>query len=268
MTTTTNPTRRGMLAGLGAVAALAGGAAANVVAIAAARPAAVPAALASPPAAVSEDPALIAMGREFDRLAAAYDAADAAYRAARAEAERLAPDVPADLQDRGDLPPELRQCWRYARDVEGQELPWPESIEGGERKVSRPPRVLCSEHLRGRSMPFHGPRTKAGKEVRRRLALAETYEAEVKAAADAAGLADARQEREWAATDLEAVAWQIGRAVPVTIAGVLIQARALATFDRIEHTKRPDATFSKAGLAIGRNLADAVLRIAGKGGVS
>lgn len=76
-TTTANPSRRGLLAGLGAVAALAGGTAANVVAIAATRPAAVPSALASLPAAVSEDPVFAAIEAHKAAKAALDSAMDA-----------------------------------------------------------------------------------------------------------------------------------------------------------------------------------------------
>jgi hypothetical protein len=277
--------RRGVLARLSVATALAGGTGANALAIIATRPAvaAVPvAALATPPARPAEDPRLIALGEEFDRLAAAWEAADRRFQEARAEAERLAPELPSDLRVVEPIPPHLRRGWRYARDIEGRELPWPEKVgPDGTSVVYRPPLVFVADRLAGECLPACRARSKAAKDIRQRLAIAETYESGVKAAADASGLADATQERRWAADDLEALVWQIGRAVPATINGLLIQARALVTFDQIERYGRnetpiiraglrdglspADAIYTKAGLAIGRNLAVAVLRIAGQG---
>jgi len=147
-------------------------------------------------------------------------------------------------------------------------LAWPELIEGEERKVTRPPRVLCSELLCSRSMPFHGPRTKAGKEVRRHsqhLAIAERYAAAMKAAADETGLREAADGRESWSRGVQDLGWEIGRKAPMTLVGALIQARALSTIDQMDRRTRPNGTYSVAGLAIGRPLADAVLRLAGAG---
>jgi hypothetical protein len=267
--TTIATTRRSLLARLGVAAVLAGGTGANVLAIVATRPAAaaVPLApLASPLVSPTEDPSLIALGEEFDRLAAAWEAADTRYREARAEAERIAPELPADLRVVDPMPAHLRRGWRYARDVEGKELPWPKKVgPDGTSEVYRPPRVLFADRLENECLPAVRPRSKAAKDIRRRIAAAEQYEAAVKAAAEASGLPDARQEREWAATDLEGVVWKIGRATSRTLDGVLIQARAVATLDRIEQEKRPDSPFRKGALAAGSSLADAVLRLVATG---
>ena len=264
--TTTTTTRRGLLARLGVAAALAGGAGANAVAIVATRPAAaaVPTApLASPPVSPAEDPRLIALGEEFDRLAAAWDAAERRYHEARTAAERLAPELPAELHYVRPMPPHLKRGGRYMRDVEGKEIAWTESMDAsGERVVHRPPMVLMADRLRDDCLPYYGAHTRRAKDIRRRLAVAEHYEAGVAAAAEAAGVKDAADDRRQAGYYLEAKACEIGRTVPTTLEGLLIHARALATFDRVDRIEHPE--YSKAGGFLGGNLAAAVLRIAGR----
>jgi hypothetical protein len=99
------------------------------------------------------------------------------------------------------------------------------------REISRPPRrILHSEQTKAtiaRGNFYCDRRTRFGKEIVRLIDTAEKYEVEREAAILQSGLLDAMS-RQWeAAYGIEKLAYEACDIEPQTIAGVLIQARAL-----------------------------------------
>jgi hypothetical protein len=223
-----------------AVTALAAGAAVNATAIVATRPA--PAA-----ALVQEDPAIVALGARIEPLLAAYRNATDDRLKARATADATCPAVPEELVCNG---PFWAGCTDSERDVEG-------------REISRPPRrILHSEETKAAIAPgslYCDRRTKFGKEVARLIETAEKYEAEREAAIEQSGLPDAMRCQWESAYEIEKLAYEACDLEPQTMAGVLIQARALTAYAEAEievgHYR------GRAGQLVGLALAQSVKRL-------
>jgi hypothetical protein len=99
-------------------------------------------------------------------------------------------------------------------------------------------------------------------ELIERVASAERYEAARDHAMEFSGIAEAKEAAQDRAQDLHSIMFDIRKHVPRTIVGVLVLARAVAAFEEAQKD-----TYSGGhrggGLVLGRELADAVLRIAG-----
>jgi hypothetical protein len=243
--------RRGFLRR--AVTALAAGAAVNATAIVATRPA--PAA-----ALVQEDPAIIALGERIEPLLVAYrNAADDRIKA-RANAEASCPAVPEELVCNGA---HWRGCTETECDVEGKEI---RTLlvdgEDGKKYAQLPREILNSEKTKaaiaGGNL-YCDRRTKFGKEVIRLIDTAEKYETERAAAIDESGLPDAMR-RQWeAAYEIEKLAYEACEIEPWTMAGALIQARALTSYAEAEievgHYR------GRAGQLVGLALAQSLTRL-------
>jgi hypothetical protein len=210
--------RRGFLRR--AVTALAAGAAVNATAIVATRPA---------PAATlpQEDPAIIALGERIEPLLAAYRNAAEDRVKARANAEASCPAVPEDLVSKGVA---FAGCTVSECDVEGREILHDVfSMDGTEyRRVPR--QILNSGETKAaiaRGNLYCDRRTKFGKEIVRLIETAEKYETERAAAIERSGLNDAMTRQFEAAYEIEKLAFEAFEIEPLTMAGVLVQARAL-----------------------------------------
>jgi hypothetical protein len=200
-----------------AVTVLAAGAAVNATAIVATRPA--PAA-----ALVQEDPAIIALGERIDPLLATYRGAAADRLKARANAEANCPAVPdelvSDWMGRG-----VGEC-----DVEGKEILHDVFSMDGKKCARLPRRILSSEETKAaiaRGTLICNRRTKFGKKLVRLIETAEKYETERAAAIERSGLDDAMTRQFEAAYEIEKLAFEAFEIAPRTMAGALIQARAL-----------------------------------------
>jgi hypothetical protein len=236
-----------------AVTALAAGAAVNATAIVATRPA--PAA-----ALVQEDPAIVAMGERIGPLLVAYRNVAEERLKARAAAEANCPAVPEELVCEGV---HWAGCTESECDVEGREI-WPPSVVGENNYARRARRILHSESTKAaiaRGNLYCDRRTKFGKEIARLIDTAEKYEAEREAAIKQSGLRDAMQRHWEAAYEIEKLGYEACDIEPQTMAGVLIQARALTAYAEAEieagHYR------GRAGQLVGLALAQSLTRLSG-----
>jgi hypothetical protein len=249
-TMTTTMSRRFFLARAAtgtAVAALP--AAGTAIALAATPPA-------SPP---TEDPALLALGEQIYPLLKTNRAAVERKRAARALAEKLCPPVPDELVVTMQRHGMFIGCTERETDVEGKDV-WPPPEPDGIHR--RPPRQIIQSALVEKSFADTSPRSKLGKQIRKRIETARKYEAERKAAIERSDIKAAKDGMYFAAADVEDLAWKVREVEPVTMIGVLIQARALVAHSEAELHAH---TFGerRSGMVLGRELATAVLRIGG-----
>jgi hypothetical protein len=242
-----------------AVTALAAGAAVNVTAIVATRPA---------PAATlpQEDPAIIAMGERIDPLLTAYRNAAEDRLKARACAEAACPAVPEELVCKeadwmGNAEREI--------DVEGKEILILHHLMNGEPYMA-PRRIFDSKQTKAaieRGNLYCDRRTKFGKKVARLIETAEKYETERAAAIERSGLDDAMTRQFEAAYDVERLAFEAFEIEPRTMAGALIQARAL---NACAETELLIYCRSRSAQLFGNALAKSLTRlsIGGEGGGS
>jgi hypothetical protein len=235
-----------------AVTALAAGAAANVTAIVATRPA---------PAAdlPQEDPAIIALGKRIEPLLAAYRNAAEDRLKARANAEASCPVVPEELVSEGIA---WAGCCVSECDVEGKEILHNVFSQDGKKCRRVPRRILNSEETKAaiaRGNLYCDRRTTFGKNLGKMIETAEKYEAERGAVIEQSGLPGAMA-RQWeAAYEIEKLAYEACDIEPQTMAGVLIQARVLAAYAEAEievgHYR------GRAGQLVGLALAQSVTRL-------
>lgn len=215
----------------------------------------------------SEDAILLALGEQIDPLLAAYRMALARHTEARALAEANCPQVPEELVCKG---PQWAGCTEREQDVEGKDV-WPPNYVGADGKTyARPPRNILNSVATNAAIKrgnlYCDGRTAFGKRLRALIRTAERYEAERETAIERSGVLGAADELRWAATDIDVLAWKIRDFAPVTVAGVLIQARALAAHGESE--QHGSGFTGRAGLTLGRQLADAVLRVEGLRGAA
>jgi hypothetical protein len=197
---------------------LAGGAAGTTTAIVSAHPA---------PAAdlPQEDPAIIALGERIEPLLAAYRNAAEERIKARATAEANCPAVPEEIVSKGI---EWAGCTESERDVEGKEILILHHLMNGESYMA-PRRILDSKQTKAaieRGNLYFNRRTKFGKQLANLIETAERYETERAAAIERSGLDDAIERQYLAAIEVQTVAFGAFEIEPLTMAGLLVQARA------------------------------------------
>jgi hypothetical protein len=232
------------------VTALAAGAAVNATAIVATRPA--PAA-----ALVHEDPAIIALGERIEPLLAAYRNAAEDRLKARANAEASCPAVPEELECEGaPCGYSVSEC-----DVEGKEILHDVFNMDGTKRARLPRQILNSEETKAaiaRGNLYCNRRTKFGKKLVRLIETAEKYETERTAAIERSGLDDAMTRQFEAAYEIEKLAFEAFEIEPRTMAGALIQARAL---NACAETELEIYYRSRSGQLFGIALAQSVARL-------
>lgn len=183
---------------------------------------------------VQEDPAIIALGERIEPLLTAYRSAAEDRLKARASAEASCPAVPEELVCNGAY---WAGCTDSDRDVEGKEILHKAFSDDGETSWRVPRRILNSGETKAaiaRGTLFCDRRTTFGKKVVRLIQTAEKYEAEREAAIEQSGLPDAMA-RQWeAAYEIEKLAYETVEIEPQTMAGALIQARALTAYAEAE----------------------------------
>lgn len=251
----TNLSRRALMAG------------ARVFAVAASLPPAIAAASVLPHSgpALSEDANLLALGEEIDPLLNAYRAAAERKRQARVMAETLCPPLPDELvrSPKGEW---ASWCAEREVDVEGKGI-WPPGYLGADGKTyARMTREILKADLIKKAIAngdiYASRRSKRGKEIWRLIGISEKYEAERAAAIERSGLLEAAHELRNSAVDIEMLAYEVRKHEPVTMSGTIIQARALAAHAEAELDA--DGFVGRSGTVLGRELAAAILRIAGK----
>lgn len=195
-----------------AAAALAGGAAVNITALATIRPAA---------AVVTEHPGLMDAGQRLDALQSEWRTADALRLEAKALAEKLCPPVPEELFADGVW---FAGCTEYQQDAEGKVL-------------YHEPRILDSARIElaiERGNLIASKRTQFGKKVHALIKTAKKYEADRDAAIDQSGLLDCKERALRAAVALDELAREVAAIEAMTMAGVSVQARALCAYAEAE----------------------------------
>jgi hypothetical protein len=204
---------------LGRAATFLAAGAAGTTAIVATRPA--PAA-----ALVQEDPAIVVLGERIDPLLAAYRNAAEDRLKALANAEANCPAVPEELVCEGaPCGYSVSEC-----DVEGKEILHDVFSMDGTKRARLPRQILNSEKTKAaiaRGNLHCDRRTTFGKKVVRLIETAEKYEAEREAAIERSGLADIWERQYLAAIEIEKLGFEAFEIEPWTMAGALIQARAL-----------------------------------------
>lgn len=222
--------------------------------VAAALPAAAaiePSAIAVAPAA--EDGTLLALGEQLGPLLTAYRAAKERRQAALLIFEQHCPALPDELVRTREDRITFAGCTERENDIFGRAI-WPKD------EPVRPPREILKAGLLQQHMEVLSPRSKHGRRVKSLIVVAEKYEAERKSAMDGSGWPEAFEATCHAAYDLDQLAWEIRETSPVTMTGVLIHARMLAA--HAESEKDGCGMTDRAGLTLGRPLAEAVLRVA------
>lgn len=204
----------------------------------------------------AEAPELLALGRDLDRVEALFLEAKERKRAARSLCDQLCPTVPADLVLAPTDSRALHALAERETDVEGKAI-WPDPLaREGATPLHRPPRHILSAAKLRAEMKFTDLRTRVGRDLKRRLALAEHHEAAVISAIEASGLRSAEAARYFAKADLEKVAFSIGDLSAGTLAGLRIKARALMACGQIGEAER-----YRAAHLFAMQLAEDVIRI-------
>jgi hypothetical protein len=209
--------------------------------------------------ALSEDVNLLALGEEIDPLLNAYRAAAERKRQARVMAEALCPPLPDELVVKPKDRLRWAGCAEREIDVEGKDV-WPPNYTGADGKTyARLPREILKGNLIKEI--YASRRTKRGKEAWKLIEISEKYEAERAAALDRSGVLEAANELCNSAVDIEMLAYEVRKHEPVTMIGIMIQARALAAHAEAELDAH--GFVGRSGTVLGRELAASVLRIAG-----
>jgi hypothetical protein len=243
-------TRRGFLGR--AMTALAVGGAATTTIIAAAKP--VSAAM------IDEYPAVVALGERIDPLLHTYRAALIRLREARATAQANCPAVPEEIVCKGS---QWMGCAEQERDVVDKVV-WPAPFIRPDGKPGMlPPRnVLSSKRVQGaiaNGNLYCDRRTSFGKQIAKLIDTAKRYETEREAAIEQSGLPTAQTQLYLAARDIEQLAYEAADIKPQTIAGVLVQARALSAYAEAEIEL--DHHRGRSAQIVGAALAETVFRL-------
>lgn len=114
--------------------------------------------------------------------------------------------------------PQWAGCTEPEADVEGKDI-WPPDYIGADGKIyARRPRQLLNSVATKASIKrgnlYCDGRTKFGKRFRNLIRTAEQYEAEREAAIERSGVLTAADELQWAATDIDVLAWKIREFAP------------------------------------------------------
>jgi hypothetical protein len=211
---------------------------------------------------VPEDPELLALGHELDTVEAAFLEADRRQREAITAYERTRPAVPDDLVlKRGDVAP-LNWCGDQERDVHGR-LAWLPNIVRDGREYAVPPRyILTADKLRTMGLEDQPDRrTALNRDIRRRLAIAERYEAADADARERAGVDAALQAHHIARRDVINIVFAIDEVAAQTWPGLAIKARVIALFAAMEHGAEADRESLPHGVAFAVGMANDVDRI-------
>jgi hypothetical protein len=183
---------------------------------------------------VQEDLAIIALGERIEPLLTAYRKAAEDRLKARANAEASCPAVPEDLVSKDTF---WAGCTVGELDVEGREILHDVFTADGTKCARLPRRIFNSEETKAaiaRGNLYCDRRTKFGKEIGKKIEIAERYEAEREAAIEQSGLRDAMQCQWEAAYEIEKLAYEARDIEPRTTGGVLVQARVLAAYAEVE----------------------------------
>lgn len=192
--------------------------------------------VAVPAVAALENPVLISIGERLPAAMEEYRAVLASYRAAVEVFDRIKPDVPADLVCTWPDPHWWHGVAEKEKDIDGTDI----LVAGSDWKVRS---IIKAEKLR-EALPEHTARSKLGKEMRRRLQIAESFEAEYAQALEKSGASLAQEAEGNACRIISDMGEVAGKAEAKTMLGIVIKARAFAAVGEAEgYTKFNHATF-------------------------
>lgn len=213
-------------------------------------------------AAATESPALLQANEKIVSALAGYRKASETCSAARAAYEASAPSIPQDLLS--VWPNTTLDFHRIAKDecaVDGTTIYQPNTIQDGKEYATPTRKVLSADALREEA-EYYSPRSKHGKEIRRRLAIAENYEAQRDQAKAATGVKYALEARYHAACDLERDVHEALKLEAVTEQGLLTKARGLQALREIGWVDRAGAQHC-AFITHGQQLCSEILSVFG-----
>lgn len=198
--------RRGFLRALAAVPIAGAATAAPLLGAAAAIP--VP----------EENPELLARWQSLEEAERAFVAAIERHKAARERFDELCPPLPDEMVLKPRDFETLGLRGDPERDVDG--------------KICYPPgkvryRIIAGSKQLREAWQLHDGRTRAGREIRRRLKVAEEYEAAVERARERSGIEAAQDDCYCAGIEVEKLAGAIAETEARTLRGILIKARAI-----------------------------------------
>lgn len=242
----------------------------SAMAVAGVAPVVTTKALASP---AIETPELLAAAKGLADAEAAYQKAVASKRAARAVYDAHAPAVPdgvlyrfgtgpmaRHMAGRGSDPSPYNWCVEREQDVEGREVYQPNITIEGKVYAQHTRQLIQSDKLRKEFEPdgmFHKSRSKAAKEAKERLRLAEEYEAGIARARTLSGIKDAIDVAYFSAIDVARAANDVHEQEAHTVTGVVMKARALLALHNIPSRE----VLQDAGHCFGPGLAADVERL-------
>jgi hypothetical protein len=201
--------------------------------------------------AAGENPVLLERGQEMQKAFGAFLEADQRKNEARKVCDSLWPTLPPELVfTKADR--ELGLVGHRLRDPEGNDV-WPDN------PAQMPTSVIEASTCRWAMADYNG-RTKNGKHARRKLPIAEAYEAACASAKERSGIDAAIEARYFAASKVEHVAQGVREQRALTLVGIHIKARAIAAMASVGK----DYEF-RALLLGGRSFADNVASVIGLG---
>ena len=223
------------------------------------------------PTTPTESPELLALGAELEIRLEAYRVAASRLAEARVVAASLWPEpsagilVTASNHHIRNEPGRYHGCYAEETDPEGNQ--WPEIAYGAGRGSPLPRYVALWSALsslldRVRAEPAEWADGFA-QELVERVKEAERYEYGCNDALEASEIEERKEEAEACVEALYDLVTQVEMHPPRTIAGVLIHARALAGYADVDKDGFQVSAPMRAATILGRELADAVLRVAG-----
>jgi hypothetical protein len=127
------------------------------------------------------------------------------------------------------------------------------------REFARPARLIFSASAIRAQYPKLDRRTKIGRILKRKLELAEEYEAEVESARERSGYGEASSACYYAEGAIEELAREVRDLAPASLAGILIYVRAFLAWDRVDADSSGE--FRRVGSFMGVPLAQSILRL-------
>jgi hypothetical protein len=187
----------------------------------------------------AENPALEALLPELHQACDQYVAVATALRDVIERYEQIAPVLPDDLVYKWSDPSPFNWCVEGEQDIEGRPVYPPDIVDAnGNRRGLHQRKILTADLLRTEGLEDQpNRRTRIGKEVRRRLAIAEKYEAAITAAKELSGFSGALIVKIEAECALNRIAERVLEENAQTLVGLHIKARAMAALARIEKNK-------------------------------
>jgi hypothetical protein len=204
-----------------------------------------------------ENAELLSLGQGLDEADREVGKARTHRRDARAACEALWPDLPEEIACRHD-DPRYRLFSEFSEretDAEGREVWPPNYIDAKGRKWGRRPTLIYKAALlRDALEQAPDRRCKDARELKRKLGLAEVYESGIEKAKASSGIEQAVALHEDAMRRLKHVCQQISASPATTIVGLGIKARAIAAIENIQEEQSHRWILARLASSIARDI--------------